>query len=84
MNDNLNDMFLLSNKDLHCTKQPEGIISIDCDNVILTAEEENDESFLFDISCPICMSVMYKPNTTSCNHTFCHSCIWVVIEKNKK
>lgn len=55
---------------------------MDANQPIPEAEKEaSDETALI---CPVCMSTLNEPSSTTCGHLFCSSCIEKAIEKQKK
>ncbi|GMY15577.1 LON peptidase N-terminal domain and RING finger protein 1 isoform X1 [Fagus crenata] len=37
-----------------------------------------------DFDCTVCLKLLYKPITTSCGHSFCHSCLFQSMDRGNK
>jgi hypothetical protein len=77
----LGDPFEIGNINSHFTDNLNSIIGIDIDDMILDEDEDVDDLHLIDMKCGICMSIIFKPCTTNCGHTFCNTCIMIIINK---
>jgi hypothetical protein len=78
------DPFEIGDIQSHFTKNLNSIIGIDLDDMILNENEDIDDSHLIDMKCCICMSIIFNPCTTNCGHTFCNTCIMIMINKQNR
>jgi hypothetical protein len=49
-------------------------VDTEADASYLRQEAEDEEKIDEDHLCPICQLLLFRPVTTSCNHTLCESC----------